>query len=88
MRRSRYQQPKRSDPEQDQLPLDTICTILVRQSTMGQTVRHTMSAERNPQDLVAEARRYGFAAEHIRVVEDDMGIGAYSTKIEDRPGLS
>jgi len=55
---------------------------------MGQTVRHTMSAERNPQDLVAEARRYGFAAEHIRVVEDDMGIGAYSTRIEDRPGLS
>lgn len=88
MRRSRYQQRKQASPEQEQLPVDTVCTILVRQSTMGQTVRHTMSAERNPQDLVAEACRYGFTPERIRVVEDDMGIGAYSTKIEDRPGLS
>jgi hypothetical protein len=72
----------------EQLPLDTICTILVRQSTVGQTVRHTMSAERNPQDLVAEAERSGFASANIHIVDDDMGIGAYSAKIEDRPGLS
>ncbi len=87
MRQSRYRPPKRDDPDREQLPLDTICTVLVRQSTAVQATRHIHSAEVNPQDLIAEAQRHGFLVERIRLVDDDMGIGAYSTRIEDRPGL-
>jgi hypothetical protein len=36
---------------------------------------------------MASALRFGFARERIEVVDTDMGIGAYSTRIEDRPGL-
>jgi DNA invertase Pin-like site-specific DNA recombinase len=88
MRQNRYQSPKRVDPDSEQLPLETICTILVRQSTVAQATAHVHSAEVNPNDLIAEAQRHGFPREHIRLVHDDMGIGAYSTRIEDRPGLS
>ena len=88
MRLNRYQPPKRDDPDSEQLPLDTICTILVRQSTVAQATAHTHSAEVNPSDLSAEAQHHGFPPERIRLVHDDMGIGAYSTRIEDRPGLS
>jgi DNA invertase Pin-like site-specific DNA recombinase len=49
--------------------------------------RNVFSAEVNPQDLIAVAERFGFACDRIVVVEADMGIGAYSTMIEDRPGL-
>jgi hypothetical protein len=87
MRRHRYQRHKTRSPEQDQLPLDTLCTILIRQSTSIQRERNLFSAEVNPDDLVASALRFGFARERIEVVETDMGIGAYSTRIEDRPGL-
>jgi len=88
MRQSRYRPPERADPDREQLPLDTICTVLMRQSTAVQAARHVRSAEVNPQDLIAEAQRHGFPLERIRLVDDDMGIGAYSTRIEDRPGLS
>ena len=87
MSRHRYQRPKPVDPEREQLPIDTLCTILTRQSTVGQAERNVFSAEVNPQDLVAIARRFGFDDEHIRIVDLDMGIGAYNTTIEDRPGL-
>jgi len=85
MRRSRYQSPNISSPEVDQLPLDTVCTVLVRQSTRSQAGRYLDSAEVNPDVLVQVARRRGFTDSHIRLVEDDMGIGAYSTTIEERP---
>lgn len=87
MRQTRYQQPSGSNPEQEELPLDTVCTILTRQSTVIQATRNTFSAEMNPQDLVGVALRLGFPLERIRVIDADMGIGAYSTTIEDRPGL-
>jgi hypothetical protein len=72
----------------DQLPLDTVCTVLVRQSTRSQAGRYLDSAEVNRDVLVQVARRRGFTDSQIRLVEDDMGIGAYSTTIEERPGLS
>jgi len=87
MRRHRYPQPNARSSEQDQLPLDTVCTILIRQSTSIQRERNLFSAEVNPDDLVASALRFGFLRERIEVVDADMGIGAYSTRIEDRPGL-
>lgn len=88
MRRHRYRSPKDSDPETESMPLDTICTVLVRQSTLVQKERNLFSAEVNPADLVREAQeRWGFAPEVIQVIDQDMGIGAYSTTIEDRPGL-
>ncbi len=83
----RYQRPKEQDPREEQLPLDTICTILTRQSTVMQAERHVFSAEVNPQDLVSMAERLGFRREQVDVVDADMGIGAYKTVIEDRPGL-
>jgi hypothetical protein len=87
VRKNRYQQPNGTTPEHESFPLDTICTILTRQSTVVQGTRNVFSAEVNPQDLVAVAARLGFASERIRVIDADMGIGAYSTVIEDRPGL-
>src|SRR5690348_17261731 len=87
MRRHRYPQPSTRSPEQDQLPLDTVCTILIRQSTSIQRERNLFSAEVNPDDLMASALRFGFARERIEVVDTDMGIGAYGTRIEDRPDL-
>ena len=87
MRRSRYQSPDDSNPDLDHLPLDTSCTVLVRQSSIKQTAQNTFSAEANPKDLVREAQRQGFASEHIQVLDWDMGIGAYNTTIEDRPAL-
>jgi hypothetical protein len=87
MRRSRYQSPDSSQAELDQLPLDTVCTVLVRQSSVKQTMQNTFSAEANPKDLVREAQRQGFAPERIKVLDWDMGIGAYNTTIEDRPAL-
>jgi len=88
MPRHRYQLPKDTDPEAETLPLDTLCTVLVRQSTLAQKERNLFSVEVNPADLVHEAHvRWGFAADSIQVLDQDMGIGAYSTTIEDRPGL-
>jgi len=88
MRRHRYRPRERARPEEERLPLDTICTILTRQSTSAQGERNLFSAEVNPEDLVALAERLGFPRDRIRVVDADMGIGAYSTVIGDRPGLS
>jgi hypothetical protein len=88
MRRSRYQPPKQTEMDQEQLPLDTVCTILTRQSTAEQRYRHIHSAEVNPEVLVSRARRLGFPPERIRPVDWDMGIGAYKTTIRDRRGLS
>lgn len=88
MRTRRYQPPSSANPDAEQLPLDTVCTILTRQSTQGQAMRNIFSDELNAHDLVAIARRLGFVPERIHVVDADMGIGAYSTVIEDRPGLS
>jgi hypothetical protein len=53
MRRHRYPQPNTRSPEQDQLPLDTVCTILIRQRTSIQRERNLFSAEVNPDDLMA-----------------------------------
>jgi len=74
MRHSRYQSPDDSKPELDQLPLDTVCTVLVRQSSVKQTVQNTFSAEANPKDLVREAQRQGFAPERII----DLDVGRYT----------
>lgn len=87
MLRHRYQHVERVHPDQEALPLQSICTILTRQSTFVQSERNVFSAEVNPQDLVDDALRLGFALERIRIVDADMGIGAYDTVISDRPGL-
>jgi len=83
----RYQRDTRIRPDQEALPLQSICAILTRQSTLVQAERNVFSAEVNPQDLVDVALRLGFAQDHVRVVDADMGIGAYDTVISDRPGL-
>jgi hypothetical protein len=85
--RHRYQPPEDSDSSQDTLPLDSVCTILTRQSTRGQKERNAFSAEVDSRVLVAEAERLGFAPERIRVLDWDMGKGAYNTTIEQRPAL-
>jgi hypothetical protein len=85
MPRRRYQLPKVLQSDEDRMPTDTVCTILVRQSTAGQAERHTHSSEVHPDVLIAQARRMGF--ERTLVCDDDMGIGAFSTTIEDRPAL-
>ncbi len=88
MPRRRYRPLNQSNPEQDSLPRDTVCTILVRQSTMQQRERNLFSAEVHPDQLRKEAiERWGFAPERVQVIDWDMGIGAYTTTIEDRPGL-
>ncbi len=85
--RHRYRRPETSSPEEECLPLDTICTILTRQSTIAQKERNAFSAEVDPADLIREAGRLGFPSERIRVLDWDMGKGAYNTTIEDRPAL-
>ena len=87
MPQHRYQRDTRIRPDQEALPLQSICAILTRQSTLVQAERNVFSAEVNPQDLVDVALRLGFAQDHVRVVDADMGIGAYDTVISDRPGL-
>ncbi len=88
MPRHRNRPPEDSNPDAETLPLDTLCTVLVRQSSLVQKERNLFSAEVNPADLVHEAQeRWGFAPDAIQVLDQDMGIGAYSTTIEDRPGL-
>jgi hypothetical protein len=87
MRRGRYQPPESANPDEEQLPLDTVCTVLTRQSTVAQGKRNLFSAEVNPDELVREARRLGFTDERIQVLDWDMGIGAYNTTIEERPAL-
>jgi hypothetical protein len=88
MRQSRYPSLNSASAADEQLPTDTTRTVLVRRSTRSQAGRYLDSAEVNPDVLVQVARRRGFADSHIRLVEDDMGIGAYSTTIEERPGMS
>src|SRR5215472_6853913 len=86
MARHRYQPP--SDGQMpDSLPVDTVCTILVRQSTNAQFERNTFSAEVNPGELIRQAERLGFLPDRISVLDWDMGIGAYNTTIEERPAL-
>jgi hypothetical protein len=82
---SRYRPPSGARPEDETLPLDTQLTILTRQSTVKQAKHNIFSAEVNPDELVCEGERLGFA--DIRVYDWDTGIGAYSTTIEDRLGL-
>src|SRR5690349_24722906 len=86
MPRRRYQSPNEGRPEEETLPLDTQLTILTRQSTLVQSERNVFSTEMNPQDLVREGQRLGFS--DIKVYDWDSGTGAYSTTIEDRPGLT
>jgi hypothetical protein len=88
MRRHQYQRRSQISPEQETLPCETDCTILVRQSTAEQRDRSVFSKETHPDELRWEAiDRYGFAPECVHVIDLDMGIGAYTTTIEDRPGL-
>ena len=87
MPRNRYQPPKASNPYDESLPLDTICTILTRQSTMAQGYRNEFSAEKNPAELIELAQKWGFSLDQIQVLDWDMGKSAYNTTIEDRPAL-
>jgi len=81
----RYQPPNVVTPDDGTVPKDGQLTILTRQSTLKQKERHVYSQERNPDELVQEAQRMGFA--DIQVYDWDTGIGAYKTTIEDRPAL-
>jgi len=81
----RYQPLSRLSPDDEIVPKDGQLTILTRQSTFKQKERHVYSQERNPDELVDEARRMGFV--DIQVYDWDTGIGAYKTTIEDRPAL-
>jgi hypothetical protein len=85
--RHRYQPPEASSSGEATLPLDTVCTILTRQSTTVQKERNAFSAEVDPKDLLCEAERLGFPPERIQVLDWDMGICAYNTTIADRPAL-
>jgi hypothetical protein len=85
MPQHRYQPLDSGQSADETLPLDTQLTILTRQSTFKQSERNVYSAEMHPDDLIQVGRRFGFA--DIQVYDWDTGIGAYSTVIEDRPGL-
>jgi hypothetical protein len=85
MPQRRYQRPSGGFSDAEILPLDTQLTILTRQSTFKQKDRHVYSQERNPEELVEQARRMGFT--DIKVYDWDTGIGAYKTAIADRPAL-
>jgi hypothetical protein len=86
MPRPRYQLPE-PERRENTLPTDTICTILTRQSTISQGRHNIFSSEKHPDELRQIARSKGFSDDKIVVVDLDMGIGAYNTTIEDRPGL-
>jgi hypothetical protein len=73
------------DPEREELPLNTLCVIITRQSTRGQGERNAYSKEKHPDELVAQAHRLGFA--RVRLLDWDMGVGAYRTTIEQRDAL-
>jgi len=86
MPQHRYQPLDAGHPDDENtMPLDTQLTILTRQSTFKQTEKNVYSTEANPKDLIREGQRLGFT--DIRVYDWDTGIGAYSTTIEERPGL-
>src|SRR6185312_141675 len=87
MPKPRYPSPSATPAPRSALPLDTICTILTRQSTKGQGKRNVHSKEKHPDELRRDAQRLGFAEDRIVVLDYDMGISAYSTTIEERPAL-
>jgi len=85
MPRPRYQPPRRDIAADQALPLDTLCVVIPRQSSLSSGQHHLLSAEKNPEEMVAYARSLGF--ERVEVLGWDMGVGAYRTTIEDREAL-
>ncbi len=85
MPRPRYQPPRRDAATDQALPLDTLCVVIPRQSSLSSGQHHLLSAEKNPEEMVAYARSLGF--ERVEVLGWDMGVGAYRTTIEDREAL-
>ncbi len=74
-------------PGEEALPLDTIATIIPRQSKKGGAKNNMHSQELADHVLLALATGHGFAASHVCIDKRDMGISANTTTINDRPAL-
>lgn len=69
------------------LPLDTIVTIIPRQSKRSGAKNSVHSQELADHELMDLAAWHGFLPNHVRIDMRDMGISANTTTINDRPAL-
>src|SRR5258707_13586084 len=74
-------------PGEETLPLDTLATIIPRQSKKAGAKNNVHSQELADHELLTLATAHGFAASHVRIDKRDMGISANTTTIDDRPAL-
>jgi hypothetical protein len=74
-------------PGEETLPLDTLATIIPRQSKKAGAKNNVHSQELADHELLALATAHGFVASHVRIDKRDMGISANTTTIDDRPAL-
>src|SRR5579875_758762 len=80
--------PYDANPVAETLPLDTIVTVLPRQSKRSGAKNNIHSQELADHELIAFATAHGYAPEQVRIDKRDMGISANTTTINERPALS
>ncbi len=80
--------PPDTTPAAETLPLDTIVTVLPRQSKRAGARVNVHSQELADHELIALATAHGYAPEQVRIDKRDMGISANTTTINERPALS
>ncbi len=71
----------------ESLPLDTIATIIPRQSKKAGAKNNVHSKELADHELLELATSHGFQPHHVKIDKRDMGISANTTTINDRPAL-
>ncbi len=83
-----YRVPTVANDHRDELlPLDTIATVIPRQSSKAGARNNVHSQELADHELIALATSFGFAEYQVRLDKRDMGISANTTTINDRPAL-
>lgn len=84
----RYRPPEDLDKlTNNSLPLDTIATVIPRQSSKAGERNNVHSQELADDELIALATALGFPEHQVRLDKRDMGISANTTTINDRPAL-
>lgn len=73
--------------DHESLPLDTIATVIPRQSKKAGARNNVHSKELADHELVDLATSHGFASHAVHIDKRDMGISANTTTINERPAL-
>ncbi len=69
------------------LPIQSSIAVYPRQSTKVQLERHVTSTEMQTDDLIAYAKKLGWADDSIMLFDQDLGISGRK-RIDEREGLS